>query len=454
MEEIEILDFDDNNVDNKKSQKKKTKMKKRKLKKGEKIFLFLNILIIIGIIGFYGYRTFYYYNKTHNEEHDITLKEKLTALNNISFHEDGLYERDGYFYYKGLEVNNYVYYSGRLFRIIDISDGIRMIDDDTSTNLVWGIDTDYNDSLINSWLKDYYNTLKDTDVYLKENTWCNGSVDVENYNCSDTISSYVGLLSTDLYLQAGGKNSFLNNKTYFWTGNYDLDKKPLYINNLGSINNLFMSEDMYYSYGIRPVITLNEDVSIVSGDGTLNNPFIIENLGNAMLKDNSIGSFVRYNNEDFRILDIDEDGIILIYDGVLEIEKSYSDVIKYLNNDYLKKFNQDDLVKINYFASEYNYNNKYNYKSDGNKVINYVSIPKIGDLFLNDYNNYWLNNISDKNLGLYYIIDDNNMLFGDLSGNKHQIRPVIKLHSEMVVTGGNGMKNNPLIVGDNDVEEN
>ena len=451
MEDVEVLDLDN---DNKKEEKKKNKRikNKKKLTKGEKIFLGINLFIIIGIILFYGYRTVHFYKRTHNANQDITLKEKLTALNNISFHEDGLYENNGYFYYKGLEVNNYVYYSGRLFRIIDISSGIRMIEDNTSTNLVWGIDTDYNDSLINNWLKDYFNTLKDPDVYLKENTWCNNSVDVEKYSCDNTITSHVGLLSTDLYLQAGGKNSYLNNNTYFWTINYDLDKKPLYINKEGSINNLSSSGDTYYSYGIRPVITLNEDVTIISGDGTKNNPFIIENLGNAMLRDNGVGSMVKYHNQLFKILSIDSNGTTLIYDGVLEIEKNYNDVIKYLNNDYLKELNKDDLVKIDYSVNEYNYSNKYNYKGD-NKLSNYVSIPQIGDLFLNDYTNYWLNNISDKSLGLYYVVDDNKMLFGDLNGNKHLIRPIIKLNSEMVVTGGNGMFDNPLIVGDNNVEE-
>ena len=49
------------------------------------------------------------------------------------------------------------------------------------------------------------------------------------------------------------------------------------------------------------------------------------------------------------------------------------------------------------------------------------------------------------------------MYFADLSSNKHYIRPIIKVNTEISVSDGNGMKNNPLIIGkeaDNDVEKN
>lgn len=448
MEEIEVLDLEDN-----KKTKKKNKIK-RKLKKGEKLFLLINILIIFGIIGIYAYRLVYYYKQTHNVEVNVTLKDKLTAITNLSYQNDGLHEKDGYFYYKGSNVNNYVYYSGRLFRIVDISDGIRIILDDTTTNLIWGIDSKYSESTINQYLNNYLNTLSDYEVYLKENSWCNESVDIEKYNCKENINSYIGLLSTSDYLQAGGKNSFLNNGTFFWTINTDLSGNALYVNNTGSINNLSHNEDTYYSYGVRPVITLRDDISFLSGDGSKDNPYIIENLGKALLRDNSIGSFVKYNNDTYRIMMVENDGVTLIYNGILEVEKNYNDVMKYLNSDFLKRFKQEDLVKISNSTSEYNYSNKYDYTSNGSKNSNYVVIPKIGDLFLNDYGNYWLNNIADNKLGLNYVVDENKMLFADLKNNKHFIRPVIKLNSEMVVEKGVGTTLDPLIVGDNDVNEN
>ena len=38
-------------------------------------------------------------------------------------------------------------------------------------------------------------------------------------------------------------------------------------------------------------------------------------------------------------------------------------------------------------------------------------LSPLGDLFLNNGTNYWLNTISDNKLGLYYTVDDNNMFF-------------------------------------------
>lgn len=435
--------------------KKSNKRNKRKLTKKEKIFLIISILFIIGCFIFYGYRTYHYYHLTHDVVKNITLKEKLTSLNNLAYQNDGLYEKSGYFYYKGVEVDNYVYYSGRLFRIIDIGDGIRMVEEDTTTNLVWSYDTSYDESYIHNWLSNYLNTLKDRDIYLMKNTWCNDAIVLEEYKCNKQIDDYVGLISTSDYLQAGGKNSYLNNKTYFWTINKDTKGNVFYVNNEGNINNIYKKDDIYYSYGIRPVITLKDTVAFISGVGTKTNPFVIEELGNALLKDNGVGSYVTYKEDNYRILDISEDGISLIYDGVLEVEKKYSDVYKYLNSEFIKKYNKDELVKNNYYINGYNNGNKYNIENK-NKKTDYITIPSIGDLFLNEYDNYWLNDYSDSGLGLYYTIDENKMLFADLSSNTHYVRPIIKVNIDMVVSGGNGTKESPLIIsglGDKYVEE-
>ena len=470
-EDIEILDLDEEIIytkkevviekriitnNNKEVSNKKSKKTKSKYGIGEKIFLIISILFILGSIVFYGYRTYYYYHKTHDVVKNITIKDKLTALNNLAYQNDGLYEDNGYFYYKGLDVNNYVYYSGRLFRIIDISNGIRMIEQDTETNLIWGIDTDYSKSNIHKWLDSYLNTLKDYDIYLMKNEWCNEKIDLDNYQCNETINDYVGLLNIEDYMQAGAKNSYLNNETYFWTLNFDKNGNPLYINSEGNINNIYKKEDNYFSYGIRPVITLKSDISIISGSGSNEDPFIIEELGNALLKDNSIGSYVNYNERSYRILSIDDKGVELLANEVVDKDLEYDNVYKYLNNEFIKELTKEDLVKDNYDIKEYSLNNKYEL-TDKKTKSNYVIIPSIGDLFLNDSNGYWLNNYSDSKLGLYYTLDENNMFFSDLKTNSHRIRPIIKLNIETVVSSGLGTKDKPLIIneeGDKDAKEN
>ena len=145
-----------------------------------------------------------------------------------------------------------------------------------------------------------------------------------------------------------------------------------------------------------------------------------------------------------------------MYDGVLEVEKTYNEVYKYLNNEFIKKLNKNDLVKNTYYINEYSFNNKYVWDNK-NKKSDYVIIPSIGDMFLNETNNYWLNDYSDNKLGLYYTLDENNMFFADLSGNKHYIRPIIKLKNDITISGGTGVKNDPLVIGkegEKNVEKN
>ena len=447
--EVETKDIVEDN-----DKKKKKKKEKRKMRTGEKIFFILNLLILLGIAGYYGYRTIYYYKISHEVNTDITIKDKLLSFGNVVYQNDGLYEKGDVYYFKGKDVNNYLYFSGRMYRIIEINNGIKAIEEETTTNLIWSIDTGYNESNIYNWLKNnYINSLKDYEAFLKENSWCNEAVDIENYKCEEKTEDFVGLLSTEEYLRAGGKNSYLNNETYFWTINQDEDHKALYVNNEGTINNLNAKDEEYYSYGIRGVITLRDDLLLVKGEGTKDDPYIVEDEAGVLIKDKAIGSYVKFSDEKFRILNIDDDGVELILDGVLDEQRGYHDAIKYLNNEYVKKFNIDNLVKIKYGYSEYNLNSKYSIERD-KKDSYYAIIPSIGDLFVNEYGDYWLSNGKNFIMGLFYSIDENEMFFADLSSNTHKIRPIIKVKGDLIISEGDGTLNSPYVIGEENVEEN
>ena len=425
---------------------KRKKISERKLTRGEKLFLLANIIIILGLIGYYGYRAIYYYKREHQVEDKITLKEKITNIENITYKDDGLYEKNDYFFYKGKNVDNYVYYSGRMFRIISIKDDIKMIEDDIVTNLVYGLDK-YDKSVIHEWLGNYLDTYKDYDIYLKESNWCNSSVDISNYNCNEYLNEYVGLISTKEYLDAGGQDSYLNNNSYFWTINYH-DDTPYFINNAGSINNYVKDNiNNYFSYGIRPVITISGNLLYLSGDGTRGNPYTIEEDTPSLIKNSSVGDYCNYNDMQFRVVNVDDTGVSLMLENDLEIEKSYDDAIKYLNNEFLAKFNKDDLVKQDMIVNLYNYENKYNYREEVKRSSNYIIIPKVGDLFINIKSNYWLSTLGDKKVEAYYFID-NNAFYGDIKKNSHGVKPIIKVKGDLIIKDGNGTSIAPLVLGD------
>ena len=129
--------------------------KKKPKLKTQNIIIFANIIILLGIIFFYTYRLVHFYRIEHPKiEKSLTLNEIITLKKNIVTFGSGLYKvKDGYIY-KGNDINNYLEYSGYLFRVLSIDkDGnIKVITDDSLTNLAWGLEDSYENSYVKSWL--------------------------------------------------------------------------------------------------------------------------------------------------------------------------------------------------------------------------------------------------------------------------------------------------------------
>ena len=98
-----------------------------------------------------------YYRLENPKPEDIkTLYDKVSSGKNIVKKGDGLYKEGNNYYYKGKNVNNYLRYSGRLWRIVSLDENgsIKLITDDLQTSLVWSVDADYDTSYLRSWLND------------------------------------------------------------------------------------------------------------------------------------------------------------------------------------------------------------------------------------------------------------------------------------------------------------
>ena len=152
--------------------------KKFKLKPAN-IFVFVNILVILGICCFYGYRLVYYYKLEHTKTvKNKTFSEILTTDANLVYEGDGLYKNEDEYLFRGKEVNNYVYYSGRLWRIVKVNKNksIKLVTADLDTSLVWGLDNNYEESYVKDWLigdnNRFYNSLNQPDSYLQNDTYC------------------------------------------------------------------------------------------------------------------------------------------------------------------------------------------------------------------------------------------------------------------------------------------
>jgi len=461
----EILDeiVDDKELSKKelkKLKKEEKKKNKRKFRNGEKLFIFLNIVIIFYICGFYGYRAYYYHKKLNLDVvKTTTLKEVVTNIKNVTFSGDGLYEDDEnkIYYFKGKEVNNYVYFQGRLWQMLTIGDTIKLLQVENTASIVAGINMDYNSSYLHTWLEDYSKTFKDDDMYLKKTKWCNKAVDIKDYKCDEYTESYVGLLTFEDYLKAGADSSFIPSGEYFWTMNFNENKEFYYINDKGNINNNVNDKENYFSFGLRPVITLKDDVLYVKGKGTLDNPYVIGENGNVALKDNYVGCYVKYNNFTFRIINADDTGTEMILDSIIDEKVSFTNYSTFLNKYFIPKLNKKDLINMTTNTYIYNYANKFNYKKvlGGSTKSTLVRIPNIGDYYTVNSSDYWLNNIFDTNLKLYSVILDNNTYFSDLTNHTYVLKPIIKIEPNMVIESGIGLESDPIVIGEvNESKEN
>lgn len=404
------------------------------MKRWEKIYIICNIVVIIFIISIYTYRMVYYYKKMNVVVKDSSLVDILE--NKVVYSGDGLYKEDDNYYFKGKNVDNYVYYYGNLYRIVSVTnDGIKLISNDSVTSMVYGVNKVFSTSNIYKYLND---TFSKTIEGVKNSSWCNMNIDIDNYKCDEYIDGLIGLITTEEYLLSGGVNSYLNNGKYYWTINTS-DNKAYYVHSKGGINNNVSEED-YYSYGVRPVFIIDRNIHNISGTGTSDDPYILTSNTMVDLGSHYVGSYVKINDKTFRILSIESDYVRLIYDGVLD-KKTYSDSIKYINNKFISEY-KDILTLGKCVISEYSVGTNYLLKETSTN--SYACLPNALDLFILDYNNIWLNTKYNNNL-MYTVSNDS--LFADLTSNLNYVRPIINVKKDLIISGGKGTKSEPLVVG-------
>jgi len=273
----------------------------------------------------------------------------------------------------------------------------------------------------------------------------------------EEVNDLVTTLGVYDYILAKGKSSYLNNgKTYYLLGN-DGEGLNLYVDDDGSIQSCNSLE----GYGIRAVITLKANLEVSAGDGTVDNPYVI-NMGE---NNNYIDQYVRLGNDTWRIFN-DDDGILKMYTyGYLlvngeEILKSYSNknsyfnlndktnIAYYLNNTYFNSLSYKDLlVDNNYYVGEISADTGYDFKN----IYTDSVVCKVGLLNIFDYNsnnyfeNYFYMNTTSSVGSMQYVGHANGFLEeANIEEIKH-IVPVISINSN-VITGGTGTVADPYVV--------
>lgn len=241
----------------------------------------------------------------------INLTTKIKEDNPITNSGDGLYQIGENLVFRGEKVNNYVSFSGKTWRIIRINaDGsLRLLQDDIEFYGVWddryninredstGIN-DYSKSRLKDGLARIYNEegLFDDNAKSKINlkNLCIGKRYIDetdnsgSVECSNVVENEpVGLMQINEFMVASLDENCLYaddaqcaNYNYLakytkttWTLNADASNthRAFKFNGVGFISSTASNES-----GLRLVIYLSDNLLYTSGDGSLENPYIVE----------------------------------------------------------------------------------------------------------------------------------------------------------------------------------
>ena len=396
----------------------------------------------------------------------------------------------------GEDPNNYIWYSGKLWRAVSIDPS------DNSVKLVtqWNIsaipyDDDssaFEESYMQEWLNDttvdgFLGNLREPEKFIKMDSKWNATA-IENLDSiskpskENIVTSPIGLINLYEYNVCGDNSGYLNNGLNWWTLTPYVSYGLRGVDNSGVIYGIAIN----VSYGIRPSINLQPNIKIAGGSGTKADPYRLvgdndNNLSGTYLKDRYSGEYIRFGtgeNNLYRIVSHETEGLtkIVSSEPLKENGKfktiAFGDNVRYtitngiglfLNNDYLNPSSryltseQVDMIENSttwylgivsdgqsYKLAKYTNLNNTNFVSE---ISTKIGLLRLGELMSGQENNvqsnsYWLitlyNDSYVRQTGMYATSGTANAF--DISS----IKPALNLKSNVVITSGDGTKENPF----------
>lgn len=441
--------------------KNKTKKKKKVIKGGELFFCVISLLLMIVLCLYFGGRSLYYYSKQN-----VKLKEEAKTLNGmimstykVTKDGDGLHQDTDGYYFKGSVSNNYVKFANRLYRVIRINnDGtIKVISEDINATYMWGDKTNYEDSILSLWLDYnnlyyvgvYYNTLPNPEKFLVKTKYTEDILDGSKVKAGKkNYENYITTLGIKDYSNADGKNSFMNINKSFWIIGHDKEEENLFVDTDGTIS----GTTTYESYGVRAVMTFKKNLEVTSGNGSVDEPFII-NQGEDV---NKVGSYVKLGDDTWKVYFENKDTLRLHLDNILytssysKTNSLYNPKIKNslaykLNRDFINSKSYKDVV-INdyYYTGEVSTDSDYDYVEFYHKSV----LCKVGLLNIFDYHTdtlddyFYMTTTSDVGSMIFVNHNDGSLEDASVEDQKGVV-PVITIKKDSIKSG-TGTKEDPF----------
>lgn len=442
----------------------KTKRKKKRKISIQKIFNLISFMFILACCIFYGSRFLTLYLENNRPEEIKVLADNIKDNNTDN---DNFKNINGDLYFEGTEVNNYLTYSNLTWRIIRVNsnNSITLVLDNSITALAACTTKSYSESYLNMWLndqgKDYTgileNNLNNLNTYLTYTNTCTDTVDdTKNITCKILIKdTYITVPSLSDYVNTGGQKGFMNNGEFYYLTNTNNENKIWYVDDDGNVG----TSDGTDIIGVKPVITLKNSVTLISGDGTKDNPYVIEN------ENGLFGSYVKLGNDIWRIYQVEGDNIKLSLDSLLtlngsEVKYKYSttgyyhndtkqgSLAYYLKNTYLPTLSYSDIInEVKYSNGIYSNVTNYDYREVLKTTIDTkVTTLSIGDIILNPTNtNYFTTTGVSEDSTQMYVIRNNFEIYTKVSTSNLNVVPVISINKNLLTTG-QGTIDSPLEV--------
>lgn len=407
----------------------------------------------------------------------------------------------------GTDPNNYIWYSGKLWRAVSVDPS------DNSVKLItqWNISTvnsfglSFSGSNMEQWLNDvtvdgFLGNLREPNKFIKTDSTWNLAVineEGEKTGTDSFVTDAVGLLNRYEYIKSYGneleEKGYLNNSLDWWTltpvssgivfvsNGQDTFTRPS--SGVGALT---------FSLGCRPVINLKPDIKISGGTGTSTDPYRLHGdddvpSSGTLLSTRYSGEYISFGtgeNNLYRIVSHEnESGTKITSASPLKSSGTYTNFIfsnnpsSIFNNDYMIGLflNGDYLANNTYLTTDQvnmiensttwylgtvRYGSSYKlakYQSATSSALTdstttaKIGLLRMGELMAGQFdtktNNtaYWLitpytsSNIYSATTGGRY---SSTVALNDPSG----IRPAMNLKSNVVITGGDGTKNNPFTI--------
>ena len=395
----------------------------------------------------------------------------------------------------GTDPNNYIWYSGKLWRAVSVNNEAKTtkLVTNNATAIPYSSGSGiYEASFVRKWLNDtsvdgFLYNLRDPEKFIVVDAVWDATMNssdlgnIEKPNGKSIVTDAVGLLNTYEYQSVCNTTTFsscyLSSASLSYTLTPYNDTSINYVSSSG-INALNPTEQ---AYSVDPSVNLKNDIKIVGGNGTENSPYRLagdndNNLSGALLNERYSGEYIKFGKGDnnlYRIVS-HENGIgtkIVSNDSITALVFNYnrtaafsttSTIGSFLNNDYLNPENgyltseQVSMIEDNttwylggvgdgedYKLAKYANGTDNVYTTDVTTAK--VGLARVGELVSFNYYGSWT-------LTPYYTISNNivqlsygTQLYGyTVYTSAYGVMPVLNLKQNVVITGGDGTKNNPF----------